>query len=130
ALTLALVAWLSRESPNRPAPRTLAEYAGVLARRETWWFCLYYSVTFGGFVGLASFLSLFFHDQFDLSKVEAGTFATVCVIAGSFLRPVGGYLADRIGGMRLLLALYVIVGACMLGLSTVPVCEVSMVLMF
>ena len=77
--------------------------AAVLAKQDTWWFCLFYSVTFGGFVGLASFLSLFFHDQYELDKVTAGDFATLCVIAGSFLRPVGGYLADRFGGIRLLL---------------------------
>src|SRR5207247_1440928 len=119
-LTLALVALLAKEVPNRPAPKALADYAGILGKRETWWFCFFYSVTFGGFVGLASFLSIFFYDQFGLSKVEAGTFATVCVIAGSFLRPVGGYVADHLGGFRLLLGLYVGVGACMLGLAVVP----------
>jgi NNP family nitrate/nitrite transporter-like MFS transporter len=128
--TLVLVALLAKESPSRPPPKAFADYLSVLGRGDTWWFCFFYSVTFGGFVGLASFLSVFFRDQFGLSRVEAGTFATVCVIAGSFLRPVGGYLADRIGGMRLLLALYVLVGACMLGLSTVPAFEASMVLMF
>src|SRR5262249_54917070 len=106
--TLVLVTAFARESPDRPAPKPLAAYAGVLARRDTWWFCLFYSFTFGGFVGLASFLSVFFRDQFGLSKVEAGTFATVCVIAGSFLRPVGGYLADQVGGLRLLVGLYVL----------------------
>jgi len=128
--TLVLVALFAKESPTRPPPKALADYASVLGRRDTWWFCLFYSVTFGGFVGLASFLSVYFRDQFGLSNVAAGTFATVCVIAGSFLRPVGGYLADRIGGTRLLLALFVLVGTCMLGLSTVPVFEASMGLLF
>jgi len=128
-LTLVAVVLFSKESPNRPPPKALADYAGVLARGDTGWFCLFYSVTFGGFVGLASFLSVFFRDQFDLSKVEAGTFATVCVIAGSFLRPVGGYVADQIGGMRLLLALFVLVGGCMLGLALVPPFAVTAALM-
>jgi MFS transporter, NNP family, nitrate/nitrite transporter len=128
--TLALVGLFAKESPTRPPPKALVDYAAVLGRRDTWWFCFFYSVTFGGFVGLASFLSIFFRDQFGLSKVEAGAFATVCVIAGSFLRPVGGHLADRVGGMRLLLALYVLVGFCMLGLATVPIFEASMTLMF
>jgi MFS transporter, NNP family, nitrate/nitrite transporter len=128
--TLLVVALVAKESPDRPRPKALAQYASVLNRRDTWWFCLFYSVTFGGFVGLASFLSVFFRDQFELTKVEAGTFATVCVIAGSFLRPVGGYLADRVGGMRMLLALYLLVAVCMLGLSTIPVFLASMALMF
>src|SRR5262249_43766695 len=43
-LTLILVALVARECPNRPAPKALTEYAGVLSRRATWWFCLFYSV--------------------------------------------------------------------------------------
>jgi NNP family nitrate/nitrite transporter-like MFS transporter len=119
-LALILFALFARESPNRPAPRPLAAYAAVLRQRDTWWFCLFYSVTFGGFVGLASFLNLFFHNQYELTRVAAGNFATLCVIAGSCLRPVGGYLADRIGGIRMLTALYLGVGVLLLGLSTLP----------
>jgi NNP family nitrate/nitrite transporter-like MFS transporter len=129
-LTLLVVALLARENPNRPPPKAFADYGTVLGRRDTWWFCLFYSVTFGGFVGLASFLSLFFRDQFELDKVTAGTFATVCVLAGSFLRPLGGHVADHLGGMRLLLALYVGAGMCMLGLATVPPLALAMSLMF
>ena len=92
----------AKDSPNQPAPRPLADYADVLKMRDTWWFCLFYSITFGGFVGLASFLNVFFLSQYGLSKVQAGNFATLCVLAGSFLRPLGGYLADRFGGVRML----------------------------
>jgi NNP family nitrate/nitrite transporter-like MFS transporter len=118
--TLTMFVLFAKDSPNQPAPKRLIDYAAVLRLRDTWWFCLFYSVTFGGFVGLASFLNIFFHDQYDLSSVQAGSFATLCVIAGSFLRPLGGYLADRFGGIRILTALYVGVGATMLGLFTLP----------
>jgi NNP family nitrate/nitrite transporter-like MFS transporter len=126
---LALVAMVARESPQRPPPKALREYGSVLGKRDTWWFCLFYSVTFGGFVGLASFLSIFFYDQFSLDKVTAGTMATLCVFAGSFLRPVGGYFADQLGGMRILLGLYAGVGLCMLGLATMPPLALSATLM-
>jgi len=89
---------LAKDSPSQPAPKPLTAYAAVLRHADTWWFCLFYSVTFGGFVGLAVFLNSFFYLQYGLERVQAGYFATVCVIAGSFLRPVGGYLADRFGG--------------------------------
>ena len=118
--TLLIFVLFAKDSPNQPAPKRLIDYAAVLGLRDTWWFCLFYSVTFGGFVGLASFLNIFFHDQYTLSNVQAGNFATLCVIAGSFLRPLGGYLADRFGGIRMLLALYVGVGAIMIALSTLP----------
>jgi NNP family nitrate/nitrite transporter-like MFS transporter len=107
ALTLALFVGLAKDSPNQPAPKSLKEYASVLGLADTWWFCVFYSVTFGGFVGLATFLNSFFRVQYDLSPVQAGMFATACVISGSFLRPVGGYFADRMGGIRMLTCLYV-----------------------
>jgi NNP family nitrate/nitrite transporter-like MFS transporter len=118
--TLALFALLAKDSPAQPEPKPLRSYAAVLRHADAWWFCSFYAVTFGGFVGLASFLSIFFHDQFDLSRAQAGSFATLCVLAGSFLRPVGGYLADRLGGIFLLSLLYTGAGAVMLGVATLP----------
>ena len=118
--TLALFFVFAKDSPDQPAPRPLAAYADVLKLGDTWWFCLLYSITFGGFVGLASFLNVFFLSQYGLSKVEAGNFATFCVIAGSVLRPLGGYLADRFGGVRMLTGLYLVVGATMLGMAALP----------
>ncbi|MCI0462040.1 MAG: MFS transporter [Gemmataceae bacterium] len=129
-ITLGLFTLLAKDSPNQPAPKPLSAYGAVLRQRDTWWFCLFYSVTFGGFVGLASFLSIFFHDQYELSRINAGYFTTLCVIAGSFLRPVGGYLSDRFGGLRMLTALYLGVGALMLGVASLPPLALATVLLF
>src|SRR5207245_3339289 len=120
----------AKDRPSQPAPKPLMDYTAVLGLRDTWWFCLFYSVTFGGFVGLASFLNIFFHDQYALSRVEAGNFATLCVIAGSFLRPLGGYLADRFGGIRMLATLYLGVGVTMIGLATLPPLQWGTLLLF
>ena len=68
----------------------------------------FYSVTFGGFVGLASSLTIYFHDQYGLSPVHAGYFTAACVFAGSLVRPFGGNLADRIGGIRTLSVMYLL----------------------
>jgi NNP family nitrate/nitrite transporter-like MFS transporter len=129
-LTLLVFVIFAKDSPTQPAPKSLADYGAVLRHGDTWWFCLFYSVTFGGFVGLASFLNIFFHDQYSLSRVEAGTFATICVIAGSFLRPLGGYLADHFGGIRMLLAIYVGVAALMFGVAALPPLAIGTLLMF
>ena len=128
--TLLLFVLLAQDSPNQPPPKPLADYWTVLHERDTWWFSFFYSVTFGGFVGLASFLSIFFRDQYELSRVAAGSFSTLCVIAGSFLRPVGGYLADRFGGIRMLTGLYVGVGVTILGVSTLPPLGLATALLF
>jgi NNP family nitrate/nitrite transporter-like MFS transporter len=130
ALTLALFVWLAMDSPNQPPPKPLGDYSRVLGQSDTWWFCLFYSVTFGGFVGLAVYLNSFFHLQYQLDRIDAGYFATACVIAGSFLRPVGGYLADRFGGIRMLMLLYAGAGVSLLGIATLPPLAAGAGLMF
>ncbi|MBX6314479.1 MAG: NarK/NasA family nitrate transporter [Isosphaeraceae bacterium] len=129
-LVLIVFARYAQDSPHQPPPKSMADYLAVLRLRDTWWFCLFYAVTFGGFVGLASFLSIFFHDQYGLTKVQAGGFTTLCVVAGSFLRPVGGHLADRLGGIRLLALLYLGEAAAMLALSTLPPLSWATLLLF
>lgn len=118
--TLALYTALAKESPSQPAPKPLRSYLGLCRERDTLWFCLFYSFTFGGFVGLASFLVIFFHDQYGLAKVMAGNFTALCVFAGSFLRPIGGYLADRFGGTRMLAALFACASILLLAVGTLP----------
>lgn len=96
-------------------PKKLIDFLKPLHSRDALLFSFLYSITFGGFVGLASFLPIFFHDQFGLDKITAGNATALCVLAGSFVRPVGGYLADKFGGVRILTIIFIIIG----GLSTV-----------
>jgi len=78
--------------------------AGDLLRQPlSYWLCFIYAVTFGGFAGLCSFLPIFFHDQYGLGAVMAGTLTAVCGLTGSLIRPLGGHIADRVGG-RVVLA--------------------------
>jgi len=108
---------------DAPAPRKVkrwTDYASILKVADTGWFCFIYSLTFGGFVGLVSYLAIFFHDQYHLSKVQAGDFTTFVVVFGSFLRPVGGVMADRLGGHRMLLVLLSGVGICLGAVGTLP----------
>ncbi|OES46341.1 nitrate/nitrite transporter [Domibacillus iocasae] len=121
---------IAKNPPNQPAPQPLVNYFKVFKQRDTWFFCLLYSVTFGGFVGLTSFLSIFFVDQYGLSKVRAGDFLTLCVIAGSLFRPVGGMIADKIGGAKLLNVLFVAVAIFMFGVSTLPSLPIVVTLLF
>ena len=118
--TLALVALLAEDSSTHPAPKTLADYAAVLKIADTGWLCFFYAITFGGFVGLVSFLGMFFRDQYALTKVQAGALATLCAVVGSLIRPLGGYLSDRFGGIRVLTWLYLGVAATMAGVSSLP----------
>ena len=109
-LIVALVVFIvfAKDAPNRPAPKKLTEYMDVLKTGDAWWLMGLYAVTFGGFVGLASSLTIYFNVEYGLSAVTAGFFTATCVFAGSFLRPVGGALADRFGGVRTLSVVYVL----------------------
>jgi MFS transporter, NNP family, nitrate/nitrite transporter len=66
------------------------------------WLCLFYAITFGGYVGLSSFLPLFFRDAYGATPIDAGYMTAFLACAGSFARPIGGIIADRVGGARLL----------------------------
>jgi NNP family nitrate/nitrite transporter-like MFS transporter len=66
----------------------------------------FYSVTFGGFVGLASSLVIYFNTQYGLDPKTAGLFTAACVFAGSLVRPLGGNVADRVGGVKTLTIMY------------------------
>ena len=105
-ITVVLFAFLAKNSPERPKPKAAADYLRALGDRDSWWFMFFYSVTFGGFIGLASALPGYFSDQYGLNPVTAGYYTAACVFAGSLLRPLGGALADRIGGIRSLLMMY------------------------
>ncbi len=87
-------------------PRASLSVRSVLQQPMMYWLCFLYAVTFGGFVGFSSFLPIFFHDQYQLDMVSAGTITAMCGLAGSLARPVGGYVADRVGGIGLLLAVF------------------------
>jgi MFS transporter, NNP family, nitrate/nitrite transporter len=130
AIAWLVVFFLAQDAPGKPRAKTLKEYGAVLRQADTLWFSLLYSVTFGGFVGLATFLPIFFHDQYGLDKIDAGNFAALCVFAGSFVRPIGGYLADRFGGLRILVVLFGLIGVLALLIGGLQPLAFETVLLF
>ncbi len=117
AIVLALFAILAKDSPRSPPTKSLKDYADILRISDAWWLMAFYCVSFGGFVGLSSFLPIYFNDQYGLSPVTAGYCTAACVFAGSFVRPFGGAVADRIGGVRTLSFVYGLVAVLLLVVS-------------
>jgi NNP family nitrate/nitrite transporter-like MFS transporter len=107
-MAIALVVYMifAKDAPSAPPPKSISEYLLVLKDKDAWWFMFFYAVTFGGFSGLASSLTIYFNSQYGLSPVTAGYFTAACVFAGSVVRPMGGRLADRIGGIKSLSVMY------------------------
>jgi len=106
-------------------PKKLIDYGKLLKDKDTWWFNLFYAISFGGFVGFGVFLKLYLTDTYpeemaavglswfteENIKVMAGYFGALCVFAGTILRPIGGGIADKIGGVK---ALYIFFGIAMI----------------
>ncbi|MHA3769956.1 MFS transporter [Verrucomicrobiota bacterium sgz303538] len=105
-LVLAVYVIFSKEAQVEVRKKKLSDYFQLLKEKDAHWFCFYYTVSFGGFVGLASSYVLFFKSEFGLTAVQAGDFAALCTFVGAALRPVGGGTADRVGGIRSLYSFY------------------------
>jgi MFS transporter, NNP family, nitrate/nitrite transporter len=117
-VTLLLFIAMAKDSPQAPKRKTLADYGRIFRIADAWWFMFFYSVTFGGFVGLAASLTIYFNDQYGLTAVTAGYCTAAVVFAGSLVRPFGGAVADRIGGVRALTVLYAVAAAAFATIAT------------
>ncbi len=120
-LSIILVVYLvlARDAPNAPAPKSWAQYFIPLKQADAWSLMGFYAVTFGGFVGLAASLPIYFTDRFGLTTVTAGYCTAACVLAGSLVRPMGGALADRVGGVKALTGVFVVAAIALVGVSMV-----------
>lgn len=96
-----VMAVFAKEPPDREH-QTLKEHISCLFEKDGWVFNFVYIITFGGFIGLSSFLPTYFYDQFGVSKIEAGQLTMLAALMGSGLRVVGGYVSDRKGGITTL----------------------------
>ncbi len=118
SVTLLVFTAIAKDSPRTPARKTFADYGRILRVADAWWFMFFYSVTFGGFVGLASSLTIYFNDQYGLTPVHAGYCTAAVVFVGSLVRPLGGAVADRVGGVRALTVLYAVACAAFATIAT------------
>ena len=107
----AIVFWLfARNAPVMVRPKSIGEMVRLLAReRLSWALSAFYFLTFGGFVAFSIYLPSLLRDQFHLQPADAGFRTAGFVVVATLMRPVGGWLADRIGGARVLSAVFSIV---------------------
>lgn len=101
-LAAAISAWLFMD--NLKVSRSpLKEQAVVIRRRQTWIMSWLYIGTFGSFIGYSAALPLLISTQFP----EVGlSVAFLGPLLGSLARPLGGWLADRLGGARVTFAAF------------------------
>ncbi|MEK8030508.1 MFS transporter [Ideonella sp. DXS29W] len=114
-LPMAVMVLFAKEPPDVDAHASFRAHIACLFEKDGWVFSLIYGVTFGGFIGLTTFLPSYYHDQFGVSKVQAGQLTMLAAFMGAAVRVAGGWISDRWGGVNTLTWVLVVV-ALSLGL--------------
>ncbi len=101
ALVAALVL---RDAPGRAVPSgTMASRLAATARlRLTWQAAALYAVAFGGYVAFSVYLPAYLKTGYGLTQADAANRMAGFVLVAVAMRPIGGWLADRIGPVRVL----------------------------
>ena len=108
----AVVAWLVlRDAPGRVAPTgTLVSRIVANSRLPiTWQACILYAVAFGGYVAFSVYLPAYLQNAWDLEPADAANRMAGFVVVAVVMRPVGGWLSDRLGPIPVLAAGYAVV---------------------
>jgi NNP family nitrate/nitrite transporter-like MFS transporter len=111
--------WLARDASVSAKPKAVNEYFAILKREPiAWALSLFYFLTFGGFVALGIYLPTLLKDIFGLTPTDAGARVAGFVVVATFMRPVGGWLADKHGGANVLIFVFAILFVLAWGLTT------------
>jgi MFS transporter, NNP family, nitrate/nitrite transporter len=100
----------ARDAESTVKPKSFRENLDVLRQSKlAWILSIFYFLTFGGFVAFSIYLPTLLRDLFKLSPADAGARTAGFVLLATFMRPLGGMLADRFGGARVLMFVFVAV---------------------
>nr|WP_315489047.1 MFS transporter [uncultured Rhodoferax sp.] len=102
SIPMVVMVIFAKEPDDRDAHASFKEHIACLFEKDGWAFSLIYAVTFGGFIGLATFLPTYYYDQFGVSKVQAGQLTMLAAFMGAAVRVLGGWISDRWGGVNTL----------------------------
>ncbi|MDB5955029.1 MFS transporter [Ramlibacter sp.] len=126
--------FLAREPADVKPQASLRDHVACLFEGDGWVFSVIYAITFGGFIGLTSFLPSYYYEQFGAGKVQAGQLTMLAAFMGAALRVVGGWLADRWGGINTLTVVLAVVAASLVLIAfsagSLPLTTLLMMLCF
>ena len=111
SIPMVVMVVFAKEPPDLDKHAPFKEHIACLFEKDGWAFSLIYAITFGGFIGLATFLPTYYYDQFSVSKVQAGQLTMLAAFMGAALRVFGGWISDRWGGINTLSVVLVTVAA-------------------
>ena len=116
-LPMAVMILFAKEPPDVDAHASFRSHIACLFEKDGWAFSLIYGVTFGGFIGLTTFLPSYYFDQFGVSKVQAGQLTMLAAFMGAALRVAGGWISDRWGGVNTLTLVLVVVAVSLVAVA-------------
>jgi NNP family nitrate/nitrite transporter-like MFS transporter len=109
AIPMVVMILFAQEPPDVDTHASFREHIACLFEKDGWAFSVIYGITFGGFIGLTTFLPTYYFDQFGVSKVQAGQLTMLAAFMGATVRVFGGWISDRLGGINTLTAVLVTV---------------------
>jgi MFS transporter, NNP family, nitrate/nitrite transporter len=112
-----VVMFMAKEPPDRDEHASMRDHLACLLEKDGWVFSLIYVVTFGGFIGIVTFLPTYYHDQFGVSKVQAGQLTMLAALMGAVVRVFGGWISDQWGGVNTLTVVLVVVAVALVGVG-------------
>jgi len=113
AVPMLVMSIFAKEPSDVDSHASLREHIACLFEKDGWAFSLIYGVTFGGFIGLTTFLPSYYYDQFGVSKVQAGQLTMLAAFMGAAVRVAGGWISDRWGGVNTLTLVLSVVAVCL-----------------
>ena len=112
-LIVTVTCWALRVMNDLPRiPGALPTPFAALKDRHFWIMSMLYIGTFGSFIGTGFAFGLLLQTQFGLTPLHAAGIAVLGPLIGSLIRPVGGKMADTLGGARVTLGVFLAMAAC------------------
>ena len=134
SIPMVVMVVFAKEPPDIDKHASFKEHIACLFEKDGWAFSLIYAVTFGCFIGLATFLPTYYYDQFGVSKVQAGQLTMLAAFMGAALRVFGGWISDRLGGVNtlsvVLVTIAVTLTACGFAAQSLPATTLLVMLCF
>ena len=119
----AAAALVLRDAPGRPVPSqpALTRLAATLRLSITWQAAALYAVGFGGFVAFSVYLPVYLKNAYLLTPADAANKMAGFVLLAVLLRPVGGWLSDRVAPTLVLTGAFAVVATAAIVQSLTPV---------
>jgi NNP family nitrate/nitrite transporter-like MFS transporter len=117
-----LAALVLRDAPGRTLPTQPlgARLRDTMRLPITWRACALYAVGFGGYVAFSVYLPTYLKNAYTLTQADAANKMAGFVLLAVAMRPVGGWLSDRVAPGRVLTAAFAVVAVGAVVQSATP----------